>query len=155
MARYKNALRGHFIAEDTDGTFETPPTEWLELAKWIQTVEADNNEETEDLAFYDGDGTPETEVISVAIGNTFTGFYDSSDPAQALVAEKEFETGSERKIWYRRVSADGEREWVGRATLSGIVIGGGDASAYETFECNVRWDRKPEMTPPETTPPEA
>ena len=146
MARFKNALRGHFIAEDADGTFESQPTEWLELAKFIQTVEADNNEETEDIAFYDGDGTPETEVVSVAIGNTFTGFLDMDDPAQALVAEKEFETGEARKIWYRRVSADGNREWVGRATVSGIVIGGGDASAYETFEANIRWDRKPEMT---------
>ena len=147
MARYKNALRGHFIAEDADGTFATPPTKWLELAKWIQTVEADNNEETEDLAFYDGDGTPETDIISVAIGNTFSGFYDHDDPAQALVAGKEFETGEARKVWYKRVSADGEREWAGRATLSEIVIGGGDASAYETFECNLRWDSKPTMTP--------
>lgn len=145
MARYKNALRGHFIAEDTDGTFETQPTEWLELAKFIQTVEADNSEETEDIAFYDGDGTPETEVVSVAVGNTFSGFLDLEDPAQALIAGLEFETGEARKVWYRRVSADGEHEWVGRATVSGITIGGGDASAYETFEANIRWDRKPEM----------
>ena len=50
MARLKNALRGHFIQEFTG---DEPGTEWLELAKYISTIDDDTQEETEDTAFYD------------------------------------------------------------------------------------------------------
>ena len=55
-----------------------------------------------------------------------------------------YKTGEGRKIWHRVVSADGAKEWVGRATVSAIVAGSGDASAYETFSCTIRFDRIPE-----------
>lgn len=143
MARNKNALRGHFIQAYEPGT-ETPGELWLELAKWISAIGDDTQEETEDQAFYDGDGTPETDVISVAGAYAPEGFYDPEDPAQALIAGMRYKTGDGRKIWHRVVSADGKKEWVGRATVSAIVAGAGDASAYEEFSCNIRFDRIPE-----------
>lgn len=142
MARNKNALRGHFIQAYTPGE-EEPGTEWLELAKYISTIGDDTQEETEDTAFYDGDGTPESDVISVAGAYTPEGQFDSEDPAQALIASMKYKTGDGRKIWHRVVSADEKKEWVGRATVSAIVAGAGDASAYETFSCNIRFDRLP------------
>lgn len=93
-----------------------------------------------------GDGTPETTVTSVAGAYTPEGYYDSSDPAQKLIASKKYKTGVGRKIWHRIVSSDGTKEWVGRATLTAIVAGAGDASAFETFSCNIRFDRIPEET---------
>ncbi|MEV9640419.1 hypothetical protein ABZ756_06950 [Mammaliicoccus sciuri] len=93
-----------------------------------------------------GDGTPETDVISVAGAYTPEGSYDPEDPAQALIAGKKYKTGNGRKLWHRVVSADGKTEWVGRATVTAIVAGAGDASAYETFSCNIRFDRIPEET---------
>ncbi|GGB26844.1 putative major tail shaft protein, phage associated [Lentibacillus populi] len=143
--RQKNALRGHFVQAYKPGEKE-PGTEWLELAKYISTIGDDTQEETEDMAFYDGDGTLETDVISVAGAYTPEGFYDSEDPAQALIAGLKYKTGDERKIWHKVVSADGKKEWVGRATVSAIVAGAGDASAYETFSCNIRFDTLPEET---------
>ena len=143
MARNKNALRGHFVQAYTPGQ-ETPGTEWLELAKYISAINDDTQEETEDTAFYDGDGTPETNVVSVAGAYTVEGFYDPEDPAQALIASLKYKTGDGRKIWHRVVSADGKKEWVGRATVSAIVAGSGEASAYEAFSCNIRFDRIPE-----------
>lgn len=145
MGKNKNALRGHFIQEYTPGQ-EEPDTEWLELAASIATIGDDTQEETEDEAFYDGDGTPETTVISVAGAYTPEGYYDSSDPAQALIAGLKYKTGDGRKIWHKVVSSDGKKEWVGRATVSAIVAGAGDASAYETFSCNIRFDSIPEET---------
>ncbi|ARK28796.1 phage tail tube protein [Halalkalibacter krulwichiae] len=145
MARSKNALRGHYVQEYTPGQ-EEPGAEWLELAKWISTIGDDTQEETEDTAYYDGDGTPETDVISVAGAYTPEGTYDPEDPAQALIAGKKYKTGDGRKIWHKVVSADGNTEWVGRATVTAIVAGAGDASAYETFSCNIRFDRIPEET---------
>ena len=144
MARMKNALRGHFVAPYDPEAPDTPPTEWLELAKWISSISDATEEETEATAYYDGDGTPETEVVSVAGTYTVEGFYDPEDPAQALIASLKYKTGKGRKIWHRIVSADGSKEWVGRATVSGIVAGSGDASAYEQFSCTIRFDRIPE-----------
>lgn len=145
MARLKNALRGHFVQEYTSGQDE-PGEEWLELAKYISSIGDDTQEETEDQAFYDGDGTPESDIISVAGAYSVEGFYDSEDPAQALIESLKYKTGVGRKIWHRVVSADGKKEWVGRATVSAIVAGAGDASAYETFSCNIRFDTLPKET---------
>lgn len=149
MARNKNAKRGHFIAEIVPGEEASAVTSWLQLAKYIETIDPDNNEETEDTGFYDGDGTSTTDVTSKAVGYSFSGFYDPTDEAQTLIASKEFATGDAVKVWHKRVSADGTTEHVGKATVTGIVIGGGDATAYEAFECNIRWDETPEETTPE------
>jgi hypothetical protein len=151
MARNKNALRGHFVQAYEPGQSE-PGTEWLELAKWITTIGDDTQEETEDIAYYDGDGTPENEITSVAGAYTPEGTYDPEDPAQALIAGLKYKTGEGRKIWHRVVSADGKLEWVGRATVSSIVAGAGDASEYEAFSCNIRFDTLPKETDLTETP---
>jgi len=143
MARSKNALRGHFVQAYTPGQ-EQPGMEWLELAKWISNISDDTEEETETTAFYDGDGTPETDVVSVAGAYSVEGNYDPEDPAQALIASMKYKTGDGRKVWHRIVSADGKKEWVGRATVTDIVAGSGDASEYEEFSCTIRFDRIPE-----------
>lgn len=151
MARSKNALRGHFVQKYVPGE-EPLEDSWLELARYISTIGDDTQEETEDTAYYDGDGTLETEIISVAGAYTPEGTYDPEDPAQALIASLKYKTGDGRKIWHKVVSADGKKEWVGRATVSAIVAGAGDASAYETFSCNIRFDTLPKETDL-TTPP--
>ena len=150
MARIKNALRGHFIAPIDETTPEAAPTEWLELAHYIVSVTDDTNEETEDEAFYSGDGTPETNVISVAGSYSFEGYYDSTDPAQKLVADMKYKTGEGRKLWHKVVAADGTAEWIGTATATAIIAGSGDASAYETFSCAITFDQIPEES--EVTP---
>jgi len=71
MARQKNALTEYYIAEMPADGLEP---EYLRLAKWISTVTDDTDEETEDTAFYDGDGTPETDIISVKKTYAFEGF---------------------------------------------------------------------------------
>lgn len=142
MARNKNALRGHFVQAYVPGT-ETPTELWLELAKFISSIGDDTQEQTEDEAYYDGDGTPETTVTSVAGAYTPEGSYDPEDPAQALIAGLKYKTGDGRKIWHKVVSADGKKEWVGRATVTSIVAGAGDASSFEEFSCNIRFDAIP------------
>lgn len=63
FGREKNAKTEYYVgAVPEDGTEEV---EWLRLAKWISSVTDDTEEEVEDMAFYDGDGTPEDDVISV------------------------------------------------------------------------------------------
>lgn len=142
MARNKNALRQHLVQEYTSGQ-ETPGEEWLELAAWITDITDDTQEETEDTAYYDGDGTPETEIISVAGAYNFEGTFDPEDPAQALIADMKYKTGNGRKVWHKVVSANGEKQWVERATVSAIVAGSGNAAEYEEFSCNIRFDKLP------------
>lgn len=142
MAREKNALRGHFVQAYVPGG-EAATEDWLELAKYISSISDDTSEETEDTAFYDGDGTPETSVISVAGAYSIEGQYDPTDAAQELIANMKYKTGEGRKVHHKIVSAVGTKQWIGRATVTGIVAGSGDASAYETFSCNIRFDSIP------------
>ncbi|GAB3801640.1 phage tail tube protein [Virgibacillus kimchii] len=151
MARLKNVERKHYVQAYTPGE-EEPGEEWLELAKYISNIGDDTNEQTEEEAFYDGDGTEETTVTSVAEAYTPEGYYDPEDPAQELIAGLKRKTGDGRKIWHRVVRSDGKKEWVGRATVTAIVAGAGEASSYETFSCNIRFDRIPEETDLEGTP---
>ncbi|WP_161877863.1 phage tail tube protein [Alkalibacterium sp. MB6] len=145
MTRNKNALRQHYVQAYEPGQDE-PGVEWLRLSKHISTIGVDPNETTEEEAFYDGDGTPEQTVTSVARGYTPEGHFNPEDPAQALIESLQDTIGEDRKIWHRVVRSDGKKEWVGRATVTAIVAGAGDASAYETFSCNIRYDQIPEAT---------
>lgn len=151
MARNKNALRKHEIQEYIAGE---EPTEdgWLALAHRISTIGVEPNEETETEAFYDGDGTPEETVTSVARAYTPEGQFDPEDPAQALIESKQNEVGDQRKIWHRVTRSDGKKQWVGRATVLNIIAGAGEASAYEEFSCTIRYDEKPTETDLEPVP---
>lgn len=141
MARKKNALTEYHVAELTD----TGEPEYLRLAKWISTVNDDTDEETEDQGWYDGDGTPETDVISIKKNYTFEGLYDEENPAMKFIAGLEFETGEARKIMFKQVRTNGD-ELTGPATVTGVKVTGGEATEYATFECAIAWDRKPEIT---------
>ncbi|MCF3942211.1 phage tail tube protein [Oceanobacillus alkalisoli] len=142
MARNKNALRGHFIQEYTPGQDE-PGEEWLELAHYISNIAMEPNETTEEEAFYDGDGTLEETVTGVARAYSPEGHFDPEDPAQALIESLQDEVGDKRIVWHRVVRSDGKKEWVGPATVLNIIAGAGEASAYETFSCTIRFKEKP------------
>lgn len=142
MSRKKNALTEYHVASLADG--DTEP-EYKRLAKWISTVNDDTDEETEDQGWYDGDGTPETDVISIKKNYTFEGLYDEEDPAMKFIAGLEFETGENRKIMFKQVRTNGDI-LEGPATITGIKVTGGEATEYATFECAIAWDKKPEVT---------
>src|SRR5690554_7571221 len=79
----------------------------MRIARWISNVEPSAEEETEEPAYYDGDGTPETDVISVRMAWSFEGMYDDEDPAHQFIRSLEFETGEGRKVMYKQVRQDG------------------------------------------------
>lgn len=142
MARKKNALRGHFIAALDESDKTKVPTVWLELAKWITEITDDTDEGTEETGYYDGDGTPTTEIVTIAEKWTVTGTYDATDAAQALVASKKRVLGDERKVWHKIVQTDG-KVYAGIATLSEIKAGTGEATTYEEFSCVLNYDQIP------------
>jgi len=143
MARKKNALTKYHVGAIPELLGEVT---YLELARWISSVTDDSDEETEDQGWYDGDGTKETDVISVKKSYTFEGLYDADNPAMAFVAALEFETGEARKVNFKQVRTDGST-LIGPATISGIKVTGGEATEYPAFECTISWDVKPTITP--------
>lgn len=142
MARKKNALTEYYVAEMVEDGMEP---EYFRLAKWISTVTDDSEEEVESTAYYDGDGTPEDDVISVKKTYTFEGTRDDEDPAQNLIAGLELEVGEKRKIMFKQERTNGD-VLEGPATVKEIKVTGGEASEYAAFSCTISWDHKPEVT---------
>ena len=146
MARYKNALRGHFIAPVTDPKVEPEKSTYLEVAKWIEDIADDTDEQTTSTAYYDGDGTEETTVTSVKGTYTFKGTYDKEDPAMKYVAGLKYKLGNERLVWHKVVDADGKNQAVGIATVSDIKAGSGAAAEYEEFSCKISYNSLPKIS---------
>lgn len=148
MPKMKNAKRKHYVAP---WSAENPTTEpltdsWKWLADGVTTAEVENDEETDDIAYYNGDGTPETTVVSVKYGYTFGGDYIKEDAAQKIIADMRFLTGDQRKVWFKVVDPDGKTQYSGVATVSEIKIGGGEASEFEAFECTISWNSVPKQS---------
>ncbi|MEK3890249.1 phage tail tube protein [Bacillus sp. FSL K6-3431] len=145
MARKKNALTEYYVAPMPIADEEP---EYNELADWISSVNDDTDEESEDTGYYSGDGTPETDVISVKKKYTFEGLYDETNPAMKFIAGLEFVTGEERKIMFKQVRTDG-KTLEGPATVTEPKVTGGEATVYAPFSCAIAWNKKPTET---TTP---
>lgn len=145
MVRNKNAKRKHEIAPFDPANPSTAPTEgqWKRLAKYIETIDDETDEDTDDTGYYDGDGTPEETVLSVVGGYSFEGLYDPEDEAQALIANMRYKVGDERRVWHRVTSADGKKTYTQVANASDIKAGAGDATAYEEFGCTLKWIKAP------------
>ncbi|HEM5101702.1 TPA: phage tail protein [Streptococcus suis] len=146
MPKMKNALRKHYVAPWTSDKVEPETDAWKWLADGVTTAEVENDEETDDIAYYNGDGTPETTVTSVKYGYTFEGDYIKEDAAQKIIADMRFATGEQRKVWFKVVDADGKTQYVAPATVSGIKIGGGEAAEHEAFECTISWNAVPKQS---------
>lgn len=146
MARYKNALRGHFIAPVTDPKVEPEKSAYLELAKWIEDISDDTDETTSSTAYYDGDGTEETTVTAVKGTYTVKGTYDNEDPAMKHIAGLKYKLGNERLVWHKIVDADNKNQAVGIATVSDIKAGSGAAAEYEGFSCKISYNSLPKIS---------
>ena len=142
MARQKNALTEYYVGTWSDLATEAD----LRLAKWISSVTDDSDESTEEQGFYDGDGTPESDVVSIKKSYSFEGMYDETDPAMKFIASLEFQTGEGRKIAFKQKRTNGD-VLTGRATVTDIKLTGGEATEYATFSCTISWDTKPTITP--------
>ncbi|MEX2784445.1 phage tail protein [Streptococcus sp. H49] len=147
MPRQKNAKRKHFIAPwDPANPKTEPDSDYKWLAAGITTAEPDNDEDTEDTAYYDGDGTPTTVVTTVKNGYSFEGEYIKEDEAQKMIADMRFATGEDRNVWFKVVDSDGKDQYSGPATVSDIEIAGGDADEYEAFKAKITWNEVPKKS---------
>lgn len=143
MARFKNAKTKYSVAELTNGD-AGDVTSWLPLAKFISSVEPEANDDTEDYSWFDGDGTQTTEVTSARPSYAVEGHRFYGDEAQDLIASKEYETGDDRYIAFKKVDPNGDT-FTGKATVTDITTGSGEAHEYGAFGCTITWAEKPEL----------
>lgn len=146
MAKFKNAIRKHYIAPYDPEHPDTPPTEdkYMWIAKGIKESAPENDAEDDDVAYFDGDGTKEKVITSKSRGRSFEGHRDYADKAQNFVVDKEDAVADDLIVWYKEVTADGKTYKEGLARLSEIEVGDGEASELETIKFQVNWSRTPE-----------
>lgn len=148
MTRQKNAKRQHFIAPWTGDDKKPAEEDYLRFAKYIETIEDDSDEDTDDYGDYAGDGTKQTTLNGRTEKWNFEGTYDSSDPAQKLIADMRRKVNDDdRKLWHKIIETDGTIV-EGVATAMEIKAGSGDATEYEGFEGHLDYVQTPETTPP-------
>jgi hypothetical protein len=138
MSRLKNAQTGYFVAP----LVETGEPQYMELARFIQTVNDDSEENAEDIGYYDGDGTPEKDVVSIAEKYSFQGFYDDTDPAMRFIRGLKRKVGAERQIMFKKVESFGDVV-KGVATVLDIKFTGGEATGYPAFSCTIAFNKMP------------
>lgn len=144
MSKFKNALTEYYIANMPEGSAEP---DYKRFAKWISEVTDDTDETVDSQAYYDGDGTEEDEVTGIKLQYGFSGIFDASDEAHALVASKKLALGDGRKLMLKIVHTDG-MIYEGPATISNIKTTGGAASDHAPIECTIAYNRVPEVTEP-------
>lgn len=145
MAKFKNAIRKHYIGAYDLEHPDTAPTEdkYMWIAKGIKESAPENDAEDDDIAYFDGDGTKEKIITSKSRGRSFEGHRDYDDKAQNFVAEKEDAVADDLIVWYKEVVPTGKYYKEGPARLSEIEIGDGEASELETIKFQVNWSRTP------------
>lgn len=146
MAKFKNAIRKHYIAAYDPENPDTVPTEdkYMWIAKGIKESAPENDAEDDDIAYFDGDGTKEKIISSISRGRSFEGHRDYSDKAQNFVADKEDAVADDLIVWYKEVVPTGKYYKEGLGRLSEIEIGDGEASELESIKFQVNWSRTPE-----------
>ncbi|XRJ96591.1 phage tail tube protein [Latilactobacillus sakei] len=148
MARQKNAKRQHFIAPWTSDDKKPAEEDYLRFATWIETIEDDSDEDTDDYGDYAGDGTTKTVLNGRSEKWNFEGTYDAKDPAHKMVADmRRIVTDDGRKLWHKIIETDGTTV-EGVASAMEIKAGSGDATEYEDFEGHFDYIQMPEVTPP-------
>lgn len=121
---------------------------WAVIGAGISTVDPAFDDETDDTAYYDGQGFGSETVTGVKASLTFTGHRQLGDEAQDYVIGMALEVGNKRETKLRWTQADG-KQITGPVTISGIKGSGGDANAKQDFEFKASFNGKPTV---KTTP---
>ncbi|MGX7104885.1 phage tail tube protein [Globicatella sanguinis] len=137
--RIKNALlMKHYIADPAHPDF------WMRLGKYIPTVTDSSEDVKEDgVAWYDGDGTSSEEITDYIIAMTFEGTYGADDNAMRYLDHIKYDTNNREVLW--KIERE-DRIETGLANASGIVTGGGEASAFGEFKTTLTRKEKPKVT---------
>lgn len=120
---------------------------WAILSRGITSIAPSPNESTEDKDYYDGYGTPTTDVTSTQIQYEVEGDRCYGDPAQDYIAGCALETGEGRRTQFRHTAANGD-VIEGDCTLLNLTpnSGQGEASDLGSFSCTIATAGAPKFT---------
>ena len=120
---------------------------WAILSRGITSITPSPNESTEDKDYYDGYGTPTTDVTSTQIQYEVEGDRCYGDPAQDFISSCALLTGEGRRTQFRHTAANGD-VIEGDCTLLNLTpnSGQGEASALGAFACTVATAGLPKLT---------
>lgn len=120
---------------------------WAILSRGITSITPSSNESTEDKDYYDGYGTPTTDVTSTQIQYEVEGDRCYGDPAQDFISSCALLTGDGRKTQFRHTAANGD-VIEGDCTLLNLTpnSGQGEASALGAFACTIATAGSPKFT---------
>jgi hypothetical protein len=134
-----------FEIETVPGVDPDPGT-FSPIAKGITAVEPNNNEETSQDKYLDGQGMSETDVIGGQLTLAFTGHRNYEDAAQNFVYEKSQSFGNSRRTNFRWTQPDGSM-FEGSATIANISGPSGDAGAKGEISFEIHFNGLPTYTP--------
>ncbi|AST93006.1 capsid protein [Sutcliffiella cohnii] len=135
---YKNKYSINITPEGAEPT-------WAPIGAGISSVDPSFDDETDDTAYYDGEGFSSETVTGIKATLTFTGHRKYGDEAQDYIASLAFEVGAKRETELKWEQPDG-RVITGPVTISGIKTTGGDANSKSEFEFTATFNGKPQLT---------
>lgn len=113
----------------------------LTIGGGITSHDTDFSEDEEEQAYYDLNGGKEKYYTSITAAYSYSGHRKFADQAQEFIRDKVFKL-SERDCFLKVTEPDG-RIISGPATIGGIKISGGDATARPDFECTITFKGVP------------
>lgn len=116
------------------------------IAGGIANHDTSFDEDSDDQAYYDGNGGTEKIYKGITVAYSFTGNRKYGDEGQEFVRDRVFDQ-SNRDCFFRVTEPDG-RVISGKATIGGIKISGGDANERPDFEFTVTFAGLPTDTKP-------
>lgn len=140
MAKTQNAFTKYEVA----AVAEEPV--WLGLGADIRNVTSNTPDTTNEDAFYDGDGTLQTDVTGTTEEYTFEGDRNESNTTQdfLIALQQERKIGGDRDVMFRITDPDGTTH-TGLATAYNITYRGGLAHEIPPFSVTIRFKEKPEV----------
>ena len=138
-------MNAHKFEIDTTPTAAEPT--YALLAAGLNNADPQNNEETAQDKYFDGDGYGETDVIGAQLTLAFSGHRYYGDPAQDYIFSKSLELGPARRTRFRWTEPDGG-VFTGNCTIANISGPSGDAGAKGDVSFEIHFNGKPEYTPP-------
>lgn len=139
---YQNFLRKHFIGNTKE--------DLIPIGGGITSIAPDFEEDSEDIAYYDLNGSTSKFTKSVTVSYAFEGHRKYGDKAQDFMRAKLFKL-NERSCYLRVVEPDGTII-EGAAKVSDIQAHGGDANDPAEFKCTISFEGLPTESKTEPTP---
>ena len=127
------------------GTSESGGTwSYSKLCKGIESMEFNENEQTQQYFFLCGEGFANNDVTGAAPELVVSGRRIAGDAAQDFVAGLQFKLGSERKSSVK-ITAEG-KVITCDCTIGAITSFGGSTTDVNAFGCTIRFNGKPTVT---------